>query len=138
MSNIVFLADVPDAVTPTTIYGKDHQGAFTDEVQIAAWRTQGKVAYMGAPPPRNIGPTALGTTTATIGWTVDGPCTSTRIEYGTTTAYGTNVNGSPLTGGGAVTAALSSLTTGTTYHYRIQIVVGTSTTYTPDLTFRTN
>jgi hypothetical protein len=64
--------------------------------------------------------------------------TSTRVEYGTTTAYGTNANGSPLTGGGDVTAALTGLTTATTYHYRIQVVTGSYTTYTPDLTFRTN
>lgn len=138
MSSVVFLADVPDASTPTTIYGKDNQASITDEAQIRAWQLAGKVAYLGAPPPRNVGPTVLGTTTATIGWTVDGPCTSTRIEYGTTASYGTNVNGTPATGAGAVTAALTGLTTATTYHYRIQIVVGSNTTYTPDMTFRTN
>ena len=137
MSNIVFLAPVVDPSVSTTYHGAGHQANITDEAQVDRWRAEGKVAYQGAAP-RAPRPTAIGTTTATIGWNVDQTCTSTRIEYGPTTAYGTNVNGSPLTGGGAVSAALAGLTTATLYHYRIQVVTGSFTTYTGDFTFTTS
>lgn len=136
MSNIVFLAPVTDPSTSTTRYAAGHSGSFTDEAQVAAWQAEGKAALQGAAP-RSVRPTAIAATTATIAWTVDQTVTSTRVEYGTTTAYGSNVNGTPATGGGAVTAALTGLTTATLYHYRIQVVSGGFTTYTPDLTFRT-
>ena len=137
MSNIVFLAPVTDPSVSTTIYGKGHSGAFTDEVQVRAWQAEGKAAYQGVVP-RNPRVTALGTTTATITWEVDGPCTSTRVESGTTTAYGTNTAGSPATGGGTVSANLTGLTTATTYNYRIQVVSAAGTSYTTNFTFRTN
>jgi len=136
MSRVIFLADQKDAVTATTVYGKDHQLDLTDETLVRLWNNQGKVALMGAEP-RQVRTTAIAATTATIAWTVDQTVTSTRVEYGTTTAYGTNVNGSPLTGGGPVTANLTSLTTATLYHYRIQTVQGGFTTYSPDFTFTT-
>lgn len=136
MSNIVYLAPQVDAVTPTTMYGAGHQMNLTDEALVASLNAQGKVALLGAAY-RKVSVAPIATTTATVNWTVDQPVTSTRVEYGTTTSYGTNVNGSPLTGGGAVTASLTGLTTGTLYHYRIQIVQGGYTTYTPDLTFTT-
>lgn len=137
MSDVVFLATVADVSTPTTVYGKDHQAAITDEAQVAAWIKEGKVALRG-PGPRKPRVSALGTTTATVTWEVDQPCTSTRVEYGTTTAYGTNQAGSPATGGGTVSANLTGLTTATTYHYRIQVVSPSGTSYTADLTFTTN
>jgi hypothetical protein len=136
MSRVIFLADVKDAVTATTIYGKDHQLDLADEALVMALSNQGKVALMGAAI-RGIRVSPIGTTTATVNWTVDQIVTSTRVEYGLTTAYGTNVNGSPLTGGGPVTASLSGLTTATLYHYRLQTVQGGNTTYSPDFTFTT-
>ena len=137
MSNIVFLADVPDPSVTTTVYGKNHSGAFTDEAWVRGLVAEGKASYQGVPP-RNPRVTALGTTTATITWEVDGVCTSTRVESGTTTAYGTNTAGSPATGNGTVSANLTSLTTATTYNYRIQVVSSSGTTYTTNFTFRTN
>lgn len=136
MSNIIFLADVKDPVTSTTIYGKDHQAVVTDEAQVALWNAQGKAALLGAGF-RSVRVAPIAATTATVNWIVDQTVTSTRVEYGTTTAYGTNVNGTPLTGGGAVTAALTGLTTATLYHYRIQVVSGGYTTYSADQTFTT-
>jgi hypothetical protein len=136
VSRIIFLAAQKDAVTATTIYGKDHQVDLTDEVLVRLWNNQGKVALMGADP-RQVRVSPIGTTTATVNWIVDQTVTSTRVEYGLTTSYGTNVNGSPLTGGGAVTANLTGLTTATLYHYRIQTVQGGFTSYSPDLTFTT-
>lgn len=137
MSNIVFLAPVTDPVTGTTKYGKDHSGAFTDEAWIRGLIAEGKASYQGTPP-RKPRVTALAATTATIAWEVDGPCTSSRVESGTTTAYGTNTAGSPATGGGTVTATLSGLTTATLYHYRIQVVTPAGTTYSTDFTFTTS
>ena len=137
MSNIVFNAPVPDPITPTTVYGKGHSGAFTDEAWVRGLLAEGKAAYQGTPP-RNPRVTALGTTTATITWEVDGPCTSTRVESGTTTAYGTNTAGSPATGNGTVSANLTGLTTATNYNYRIQVVTPAGTSYSVNFTFRTN
>jgi hypothetical protein len=137
MSNILFLAPVTDPSVSTTVYGRGHSGAFTDEAQVAAWQAEGKVSYQGVVP-RKPRVTALGTTTATITWDVDQTCTSTRVESGLTTAYGTNTNGSPLTGAGTVSANLSGLTTATTYNYRIQVVSPAGTSYTVNQTFRTN
>lgn len=137
MSNIVFLAPVVDPSTGTTVYGKNHSAAFTDETWIRGLVAEGKAAYQGTPP-RNPRVTALGTTTATITWEVDGVVTSSRVESGTTTAYGTNTAGSPATGGGTVSANLTGLTTATTYNYRIQVVSPAGTTYSTNYTFRTN
>jgi len=57
------------------------------------------------------------TTTATITWTTAVPATS-QITYGTTTSYGSSsaLNSNLVT---AHSATLTSLTAGTTYHYRV-------------------
>ena len=57
------------------------------------------------------------TTTAAITWTTAVPATS-QIAYGTTTSYGSSstLNSSLVT---THSAALTSLTAGTTYHYRV-------------------
>ena len=58
------------------------------------------------------------------------------MEYGTTLAYGSmNVEGS---GTGPQTKALSGLTTGTLYHYRIRATANNQTTYSSDRTFTTS
>ena len=137
MSTIVFLAPVLDPITPTTVYGRGHSGTFTDEAWVRGLLADGKVGYQGVTP-RNPRVTSLGTTTATITWDVDGVCTSTRVESGTTTAYGTNTAGAPATGNGPVAANLSGLTTATTYNYRIQVISAAGTVYTTNFTFRTN
>jgi hypothetical protein len=137
MSDITFIAEVPDPSVSTTVYGKGHKtSAITDESQIMVWRNQGKAMLLGAPP-RAAGPTAIAATTATISYTVDGATTSNGIDWGTTTAYGSSGTGSPAGGGGVCTVSLSSLTTKTTYHYRVKTVNANGTVYTPDLTFTT-
>jgi hypothetical protein len=57
------------------------------------------------------------TTTATIAWTTAVPANS-QVAYGTTTSYGSSsaLNSSLVT---AHSATLTSLTAGTTYHYRV-------------------
>jgi hypothetical protein len=137
MSRITFLADVPDAVTPTTIYGKGHQMDMTDEALVASLNAQGKVALMGAAI-RRIFVSPIATTTATVNWTVDQPCTAMKVDYGTSTAYGSSQNATPASGSGAIMANLTLLTTATLYHYRISVTVGTAVTLSPDLTFTTS
>lgn len=82
-------------------------------------------------------------TAASVAGTVNpnGFATTCTFQYGTTTAYGSSANCASAPGSGssaaAVSAALSGLTAGTTYHYRL---VGTSsggTTNGADQTFTT-
>lgn len=137
MSQIIFMADTQDPASPTTYYGKDHQASITNEAQVAAWIAQGKAALMGTAI-RNVRVSAKTTTTATIAFTVDQACTGMVVNYGTTTAYGSNQNASPASGVGDITASLTGLTTATLYHYRVQVTCGGYTTLTGDLTFTTN
>lgn len=137
MSRIIYLADVKDAVTPTTIYGKDHQMDLADEALVNTLAAQGKVALMGATI-RGARVSPIGTTTATVNWIVDQACTAMKVDYGTTTAYGSSQNATPTAGTGAVVTNLTGLTTGTLYHYRVSVTVGSAVTLSPDLTFTTS
>jgi hypothetical protein len=86
-----------------------------------------------AAPTAITGPvTAVGPTTATATGTVNpgGVATTWHVEYGTTTGYGSNsttTSAGSGTANTAVSASLTGLTQGTTYHYR---VVATSTSGT--------
>ena len=81
-------------------------------------------------PSASTGPvSAIAPTTATVSGTVNpnGTATTWYVEYGTSTNYGTKtaaVSAGSGTTGLAVSASLSSLKAGTTYHYRF---VATST-----------
>lgn len=56
------------------------------------------------------------TTSATITWTTN-ESSSTQVQYGTTTIYGSSVNGTANVTSHSVN--LTGLTAGTTYHYRV-------------------
>lgn len=85
---------------------------------------------------------AVDVTGATLNGSVDprGLETTARFEYGTTTAYGLQTPvqtiGAPLSGGQALSAVLSGLAAGTTYHFRAVAAnaagspVGTDATFT--------
>ncbi len=81
---------------------------------------------------------------ATLNGTVNANDFSTDVsfEYGLTTAYGTNVASTPVTvtGGSAtpVSAAISGLSLGTTYHFRVNGTSSQGTTNGGDMTFTTN
>src|SRR6267378_3392877 len=81
-------------------------------------------------PTATTGPvTSVGPTTATVGGTVNpnGSATSWVVEFGTTTSYGlktTAVNAGSGTSPATISATLTGLAPGTSYHYR---VVATST-----------
>ena len=90
-------------------------------------------ASTAAAPTAITGPVkALGTSTATLTGTVNpnGQATSRYFEYGTSTSYGSKTASASVGSGTAnvdVSAALTGLAPGTTYHYR---VVATNTTGT--------
>ena len=83
----------------------------------------------------------LSSTSATLKGLVSAANLSTAVtfEYGTTTSYGTVINASPniITGNNiqSVSASLSGLTTGTTYHFRVKAVNSLGTSLGADLTF---
>jgi phosphodiesterase/alkaline phosphatase D-like protein len=83
-------------------------------------------------------------TSATVAGTVDpnGGSTTCRFEYGTTTAYGSSVlcSANPGSGPGAVPVgtALSGLSAGTTYHYRLVATNDGGTTNGADATLTTS
>lgn len=86
------------------------------------------LALVGSPPPpiiTTLAATAVTATGATLNGTVNpnGSSTTPSFDYGPTNAYGSTVAGVPavVTGTGAaqVAAAVSGLTPGTTYHYRL-------------------
>lgn len=86
---------------------------------------------------QNVGPSS-----ATLTGTVDpkGRPTSWYFEYGTSTAYGTRTqtqNAGSGSGSRSVSASISSLTSGTTYHYRLVATNDAGTTRGADLSFQT-
>ena len=83
-------------------------------------------------------------TSATLNATVDpngGQVSACRFEYGTTKAYGSSAPCSALPASGedpiAVSAALASLATNTTYHFRISATDAGGTGYGSDQMFTT-
>jgi uncharacterized protein (TIGR02145 family) len=82
-------------------------------------------------------------TSATLHGSVNPNSLSTTVnfEWGTTTSYGNTVTPaqSPLTGNSSVivTADLSGLASGTTYHVRIKVENSLGVTYSSDLIFKT-
>jgi phosphodiesterase/alkaline phosphatase D-like protein len=96
-----------------------------------------------APIATTNGATAVGTASATLNGTVNANNASTTVtfQYGTTTGYGTTVTAdqSPVSGAAntAVSRAISGLSNGVTYHYRVAAVNAGGTTYGADMTFTT-
>ncbi len=100
-------------------------------------------AAVAAAPIATTGPaTVVGSTTATVTGTVDpgGQSTTWYVEYGTSTSYGSKTaaksagSGSSATG---VSAGLTGLRVGTTYHYRLVATNGTGTGHGTDAVFTT-
>ena len=114
------------------------------EMPPASVSIGGTVATAAQPPSATTG-TASGITTvaATLGGTVNANDGSTTVtfEYGTDTNYGSEATAaeSPVSGttDTAVSAALSGLTPGTTYHFRVKAVNAEGTTLGSDATFTT-
>jgi hypothetical protein len=85
----------------------------------------------------------ISTTAATLNGNVNAYNSSTIVtfEYGTTTSYGQTITAtqSPVTGNTMtnVSANISGLTLGITYHFRVKTVNGLGTVFGSDLSFET-
>jgi PKD repeat protein len=117
-------------VDPTHVYTK--AGAYTVTLQVidgadGESKTVEHTVTIFAPPVVDTGAASgVSSTGAVLNGTVDprgGPVTDCHFDWGTTTNYGHSVpcSTSPGDGSGAVavSAAIGSLSTGMTYHYRL-------------------
>ncbi len=102
------------------------------------------ITYIGAPTVTSNAATSLISTGATLNGTVssNGATTTVAFNYGLTTAYGSSATAaqSPLAANAAntaVSAAVTGLTCGTTYHFRVNGTNSAGTTNGSDLTFTT-
>jgi hypothetical protein len=116
----------------------------TEYVQVtgsATWKTRIASFLVSNAPSANIAAaTAILSTTATLNGTVNphGVATNYHFEYGTTTAYG-SVTPTVSAGSGsaavAVSANVSSLIAGSTYHFRLVATNTDGTSNSSELTF---
>jgi len=130
-------------LSPGTTYHFRVNGASS-----AGFAYGGDLTFTTSTPPPTATPlaaTAISAsgTGATLNGTVNanGFSTAVSFDYGPTNAYGTNVAGTPtpVTGSSAtsVSAVLTGLTPGTTYHFRVNGTSSGGTTNSTDLTFTT-
>lgn len=82
----------------------------------------------------SVSVSAVGTTTASITFTLSAAPTSSRVNYGITQAAASNAAGTTAT---QQTVNLSGLTTKTTYYYSVQATNGSGTAVTNLLSFTT-
>ena len=100
-------------------------------------------AASAAAPTATTGPTTVvGSTTATVTGTIDPGAQSTNwhVEYGTSTSYGSSTSAKSAGSGSssvAVSAGLTGLKVGTTYHYRVVATNGAGTSHGTDAVFTT-
>ena len=99
--------------------------------------------YTDTPALATRAPGELATTSVTLKGTVN-PAgetpTSCRFEYGTSLAYGSTKACSPLPEGSepvSVSGAVTGLSAGKTYHFRLQVISPTGTFFSSDATFTT-
>jgi hypothetical protein len=100
-------------------------------------------AAAAAAPAATTGPTtAVGASTATVTGIVNpgGKATTWRVEYGTSTTYGSTTSSMSAGSGSSdvdVSANLTGLKAGTTYHYRIAATNADGTSHGNDAVFTT-
>lgn len=127
-------------LTPNTLYHFRVVGT-----SAAGTSNGADLTFTTIPPPTVVTnpATNVGTTSATLNGTVNpnGGSTTVSFDWGLTTAYGSNIAGtpSPITGNTStsVSANLTGLTNGATYHYRCVGVNAAGTTYGNDILFST-
>jgi hypothetical protein len=107
------------------------------------WVVAGAAAIAAAPIAITGPVSAVGPTSATVSGTVNpgGQATTWYVEYGTSTNYGSQSSSASVGSGSAnvaVSRALSGLTSGTTYHYRVVATNGAGTSRGADGIFTTS
>jgi alpha-tubulin suppressor-like RCC1 family protein len=120
-------------------------GLGADERFVAAEAgTANSFALAASPPPplaATLTATGILDSAATVNGNVNaqGSTVAVSFEYGLTTSYGATATAAPATGTTttAVSATLSGLLSGNTYHYRIVAANGGATVKGDDLTFTT-
>ena len=147
-----YASDDPTATPPSWAFsgidpGKALSGvSCVAEGLCAAVDNAGQVLVTRVPPPTAATgtPTALSETATNVSGTVnpdDATLTSCAFEYGPSEAYGQSAPcATPLPAGGAaqaVTATMSPLAPGTTYHYRLVASSASGTSVGADTTFKT-
>ena len=105
--------------------------------------TTGAASATARPSVNSFASSAITDSTATLEATVtpNGTATTVFFEYGTTTAYGQSTSTQSIGSGNSpfnVTANLTGLTPGTTYHYRVSASNGNGTTLGNNGTFTTS
>ena len=99
------------------------------------------ITFGQIPTVTTLSATSVGATGATLNGSVNANEVSTTVsfEYGATISYGSNATAtqSPITGNAltTVSADISGLTAGATYHFRVKAVNSIGTTYGSDMTF---
>jgi hypothetical protein len=117
--------------------------ALTDLEVTQTWNQPLPIIIGGPPIVVTTAATGVTSTTASLNGTVNANNASTTVtfEYGLTTAYGSTVAGVPATVTGTtvtpVTAAITGLLPGNTYHFRVKGVNSFGTTNGGDMTFTT-
>ena len=112
-------------------------------VIVLAWSVAGGAAVAVAPTATTGPVTSVGPTTATVTGSVNpnGLATTWYVDYGTSTSYGSktsNANAGSGTANTAVSANLTGLTPGATYHYRVVATNSSGTTRGADGIFTTS
>jgi hypothetical protein len=102
----------------------------------------GGIARAGAPTATTGPATAIGATTATVTGIVlpGGEATTAYVQYGTSTSYGSQTaktNAGSGTAAVNITANLTSLKAGSTYHYRVVAANSAGTVHGSDAVFTT-
>ena len=134
---------------PATLSGNVITRTAAGSLQIVAW--QPGDAVWGSSEPQTVASptvttgaaTGLDASIATLGGTVNprGQATTAQFEYGQTTGYGStaSVTLSPNNGTSpqAISASLTGLMSGTTYHYRLAATSSLGTSYGVDRIFTT-
>ena len=137
--------NTPVSFTPTTLlpYTTYHYRVVAQNAGGTVHGADMTFTTIAAPTVTTNAATSVTTTGATLNGTVNANTLSTTVtfQYGTTTSYGTTVTAdqSPVTGTSdtAVSAVITGLTPGLTYHYRVVGANTGGTSYGADMTFAT-
>jgi hypothetical protein len=118
-------------------------GSYLVQLSNYASQINSVISAASAPGVDTTAATAISATAATLNGMVnsENQSTSVSFEYGTTTGYGARVvvpqSLAASTAQTAVSSALSGLSPGTTYHFRVNAVNTVGTSYGADATFTT-